>query len=100
MTGCRRRAFLLAPGRVPAARGVARGDAEAARWVVEAAAQGLLAAINAVQKIREQDAWTPRRDEAYIGVLIDAQQCLKSLWCGLAAAHEIEAERTVRDVDK
>ncbi|MGD8265214.1 MAG: tRNA uridine-5-carboxymethylaminomethyl(34) synthesis enzyme MnmG, partial [Chromatiales bacterium] len=37
----------------------------------EAAAQGLLAAINAVQKIREQDAWTPRRDEAYIGVLVD-----------------------------
>ena len=37
----------------------------------EAAAQGLLAAINAVQKIREQDAWTPRRDEGYIGVLVD-----------------------------
>ena len=37
----------------------------------EAAAQGLLAAINAVQKIREQDAWAPRRDEGYIGVLVD-----------------------------
>jgi tRNA uridine 5-carboxymethylaminomethyl modification enzyme len=37
----------------------------------EAGAQGLLAAINAVQTIRQQDAWTPRRDEAYIGVLVD-----------------------------
>ena len=37
----------------------------------EAAAQGLLAAVNAVQKIRERDAWTPRRDEAYLGVLVD-----------------------------
>ncbi|MEJ2321781.1 MAG: tRNA uridine-5-carboxymethylaminomethyl(34) synthesis enzyme MnmG, partial [Gammaproteobacteria bacterium] len=37
----------------------------------EAAAQGLLAAINAVQKIRERDPWMPRRDEAYIGVLVD-----------------------------
>jgi len=37
----------------------------------EAAAQGLLAGINAVQKIREQDAWIPQRHEAYIGVLID-----------------------------
>ena len=37
----------------------------------EAAAQGLLAAINAVQKIRGHDAWTPRRDEAYLGVLVD-----------------------------
>ncbi|MEA3302323.1 MAG: tRNA uridine-5-carboxymethylaminomethyl(34) synthesis enzyme MnmG [Pseudomonadota bacterium] len=37
----------------------------------EAAAQGLLAAINAVHKIRESEAWTPRRDEAYLGVLVD-----------------------------
>ncbi|HRB29501.1 MAG: tRNA uridine-5-carboxymethylaminomethyl(34) synthesis enzyme MnmG [Nitrosomonas sp.] len=37
----------------------------------EAAAQGLLAGINAVQKIREQAAWIPQRHEAYIGVLID-----------------------------
>lgn len=37
----------------------------------EAAAQGLLAGINAVQKIREQDAWIPQRHEAYIGVLVD-----------------------------
>ena len=37
----------------------------------EAAAQGLLAAVNAVQKIRDRDSWTPRRDEAYLGVLVD-----------------------------
>ncbi len=37
----------------------------------EAAAQGLLAAINAVQKIRGQEPWVTRRDEAYIGVLVD-----------------------------
>jgi tRNA uridine 5-carboxymethylaminomethyl modification enzyme len=37
----------------------------------EAAAQGLLAAVNAVQKIRGHDAWTPRRDEAYLGVMVD-----------------------------
>ena len=37
----------------------------------EAGAQGLLAGINAVQFIRGKDAWTPRRDEAYLGVLVD-----------------------------
>mgnify|MGYP005814672489 CR=1 FL=1 len=37
----------------------------------EAAAQGLLAGINAVLKVRERDAWTPRRDQAYLGVLVD-----------------------------
>ena len=37
----------------------------------EAAAQGLVAGINAVQHIREQEAWMPRRDQAYIGVMID-----------------------------
>jgi len=37
----------------------------------EAAAQGLLAGLNAVLKIREQPAWSPRRDEAYLGVLVD-----------------------------
>ncbi len=37
----------------------------------EAAAQGLLAAINAVQSVREKDAWCPTRDQAYIGVLVD-----------------------------
>ncbi|OOZ37566.1 tRNA uridine-5-carboxymethylaminomethyl(34) synthesis enzyme MnmG [Solemya velesiana gill symbiont] len=37
----------------------------------EAAAQGLLAGLNAVLKIREQESWCPRRDEAYLGVLVD-----------------------------
>ncbi|MBX3687831.1 tRNA uridine-5-carboxymethylaminomethyl(34) synthesis enzyme MnmG [Dokdonella sp.] len=37
----------------------------------EAAAQGLIAGLNAARATREQAPWTPRRDEAYIGVLID-----------------------------
>ena len=37
----------------------------------EAAAQGLLAGINAALKVRGKDAWCPRRDQAYIGVLVD-----------------------------
>ena len=37
----------------------------------EAAAQGLLAGVNAALLVREQDPWCPRRDQAYIGVLVD-----------------------------
>lgn len=37
----------------------------------EAAAQGLLAGINAALAVREKDAWCPRRDQAYLGVLVD-----------------------------
>lgn len=37
----------------------------------EAASQGLMAGINASLKVDEKDAFTLRRDEAYIGVLID-----------------------------
>lgn len=37
----------------------------------EAAAQGLLAGINAALQTQEKDLWSLRRDEAYIGVLID-----------------------------
>jgi tRNA uridine 5-carboxymethylaminomethyl modification enzyme len=37
----------------------------------EAAAQGLVAGLNAARAARGEIAWTPRRDEAYIGVLID-----------------------------
>jgi tRNA uridine 5-carboxymethylaminomethyl modification enzyme len=37
----------------------------------EAAAQGLLAGVNAVLALRGEDAWCPRRDEAYLGVLVD-----------------------------
>ncbi|PCJ24284.1 MAG: tRNA uridine-5-carboxymethylaminomethyl(34) synthesis enzyme MnmG [SAR86 cluster bacterium] len=37
----------------------------------EAAAQGLLAGINAGLAVQGKDVWCPRRDEAYIGVLVD-----------------------------
>lgn len=37
----------------------------------EAAAQGLVAGLNAARQVRGEASWTPRRDEAYIGVLID-----------------------------
>jgi tRNA uridine 5-carboxymethylaminomethyl modification enzyme len=37
----------------------------------EAAAQGLLAGINAGLSVRELESWTPGRDEAYLGVLVD-----------------------------
>jgi len=37
----------------------------------EAAAQGLLAGLNAGLQAKEKDAWCPRRDQAYLGVLVD-----------------------------
>ncbi|MFW2437880.1 MAG: tRNA uridine-5-carboxymethylaminomethyl(34) synthesis enzyme MnmG [Arenicellales bacterium] len=37
----------------------------------EAAAQGLLAGINAVRSMRNEEPWYPARNEAYIGVMID-----------------------------
>jgi len=37
----------------------------------EAAAQGLLAGINAARFVRGEEAWLPRRDEAYLGVMVD-----------------------------
>ncbi|WP_444945913.1 tRNA uridine-5-carboxymethylaminomethyl(34) synthesis enzyme MnmG [Microbulbifer sp. VTAC004] len=37
----------------------------------EAAAQGLLAGANAALQAQEREAWSPRRDEAYLGVLVD-----------------------------
>jgi tRNA uridine 5-carboxymethylaminomethyl modification enzyme len=37
----------------------------------EAAAQGLVAGINATLKCKGREAWLPKRSEAYIGVLID-----------------------------
>lgn len=37
----------------------------------EAAAQGLLAGINASRRAQERAPWYPRRDEAYLGVLVD-----------------------------
>lgn len=37
----------------------------------EAAAQGLLAGLNAVLRIQDKEPWYPRRDQAYLGVLVD-----------------------------
>lgn len=37
----------------------------------EAAAQGLLAGLNAALAIQGREPWCPRRDEAYLGVLVD-----------------------------
>jgi tRNA uridine 5-carboxymethylaminomethyl modification enzyme len=37
----------------------------------EAAAQGLLAGLNAARRALGEESWTPRRDEAYLGVLVD-----------------------------
>jgi tRNA uridine 5-carboxymethylaminomethyl modification enzyme len=37
----------------------------------EAAAQGLLAGLNAARYARDEESWHPRRDEAYMGVMVD-----------------------------
>ncbi len=37
----------------------------------EAAAQGIIAGLNAALRVQGKEPWSPRRDEAYIGVLID-----------------------------
>ncbi len=37
----------------------------------EAAAQGLLAGINAARQVSDKDSWHPTRDQAYLGVLVD-----------------------------
>ena len=37
----------------------------------EAAAQGLLAGLNAALQVQERSAWTPGREQAYLGVLVD-----------------------------
>jgi len=37
----------------------------------EAAAQGLLAGLNAARHVLQRPAWSPRRDQAYLGVLVD-----------------------------
>lgn len=37
----------------------------------EAAAQGMLAGLNAALQTQEKAPWTPRRDQAYLGVLVD-----------------------------
>lgn len=37
----------------------------------EAAAQGLLAGVNAARRAQENEQWFPTRDQAYLGVLVD-----------------------------
>jgi tRNA uridine 5-carboxymethylaminomethyl modification enzyme len=37
----------------------------------EAAAQGLIAGLNAARLVQEQESWCPKRNEAYMGVMID-----------------------------
>ncbi len=37
----------------------------------EAAAQGLLAGANAALRVRGEEPWSPRRDQAYLGVMVD-----------------------------
>ncbi len=37
----------------------------------EAAAQGLLAGLNAALQVKGQELWVPRRDQAYLGVMVD-----------------------------
>src|SRR5204862_268383 len=37
----------------------------------EAAAQGLIAGINAALAVRDREPWVPKRSEAYLGVLVD-----------------------------
>src|SRR5574337_1374834 len=37
----------------------------------EAAAQGLLAGINAALQVKQQQPWWPGREQAYLGVLVD-----------------------------
>jgi len=37
----------------------------------EAAAQGMFAGLNAALQVRGDEAWVPRRDQAYLGVLVD-----------------------------
>ncbi|MFQ2183219.1 MULTISPECIES: tRNA uridine-5-carboxymethylaminomethyl(34) synthesis enzyme MnmG [Aeromonas] len=37
----------------------------------EAAAQGLMAGLNAALRAQDKDPWNPRRDQAYMGVMMD-----------------------------
>ena len=53
----------------------------------EAGAQGLIAGMNAALQVQGKDAWTPRRDEAYVGVLIDDLATLGTKGAGTHTPH-------------
>ena len=54
----------------------------------EAAAQGLLAGVNAALQVKEQAAWCPRRDEAYLGVMVD-----DLITCGVSEPYRMFTSR-------
>jgi len=54
----------------------------------EAAAQGLLAGVNAVLKLRDIEAWCPGREQAYLGVLVD-----DLLTCGTSEPYRMFTSR-------
>ncbi|MDD5036155.1 MAG: tRNA uridine-5-carboxymethylaminomethyl(34) synthesis enzyme MnmG [Methylococcaceae bacterium] len=54
----------------------------------EAAAQGLIAGLNAARKARGLEAWSPTRDEAYMGVMID-----DLITCGTAEPYRMFTSR-------
>ena len=54
----------------------------------EAAAQGVLAGLNAALWVKEKDPWCPRRDQAYIGVLID-----DLITCGISEPYRMFTSR-------
>lgn len=54
----------------------------------EAAAQGLLAGLNAALQVRGLAAWCPRRDEAYLGVMVD-----DLITCGAAEPYRMFTSR-------
>jgi tRNA uridine 5-carboxymethylaminomethyl modification enzyme len=77
----------------------------------EAAAQGLLAGLNAARSAKNHEPWSPRRDEAYLGVLVDGtrweafqrkrdiiaseQDRLKSTWINPRVSPAAEVERVL-----